>query len=148
MNFSQEIDALFERDLKRLQVELDMYDHEDKLWIIHGEINNSAGNLMMHICGNLQHFVGAVLNDSKYERNRDFEFSGKLSKGEILEQIKKTKEVVATSLSHIPADELSAPYPLQPFGYPMTKSQFLMHLYGHLNYHLGQVNYHRRLLEL
>ncbi len=147
MKLPSELSALFARDLDKLSEELNSYQNDEDLWIVKGEINNSAGNLFLHLCGNLQHFIGATLNKTGYERNREFEFSGKVSKEELVENIEETNEMLANYFERVSVDDMSDPYPLQPFGYPMTKSQFILHLYGHLNYHMGQINYHRRLLE-
>ena len=68
---------LYIRDLDKLEVELSSYPDEKSIWTTSGSISNSAGNLCLHICGNLQHFIGAVLGKSGYERNREFEFSAK-----------------------------------------------------------------------
>lgn len=146
MKLPKELGALFERDLEKLLVELNSYEQEDDLWVVKEEIKNSSGNLMMHICGNLKHFIGATLDNTGYVRERDVEFSGRVSKSELSEGIGETKEVLSSYFERVSVDDMSDPYPLQPFGYPMTKSQFLIHLYGHLSYHMGQINYHRRLV--
>lgn len=146
MKLPEEFKKLFERDLLRLRDELDKYEDEERLWEKSGVIKNSAGNLIMHICGNLRHFIGATLNNDGYERNRPFEFEGKLPKDELLIWIDDTKKALVSYFERVSEADMYDPYPEQPFGYPMTKSQFLIHLYGHLNYHLGQINYHRRLL--
>ncbi len=147
MKLPSELKALFERDLDRLKIELNSYESEEDLWKIAGDIKNSAGNLILHICGNLKHFVGATLAKNGYERDREFEFSGTVTKEELTNNITETNEVLGAFFDAVSVDDMSDPYPLQPFGYPMTKSHFLLHLYGHLNWHLGQINYHRRLLE-
>ncbi len=146
MKLPSELNALFERDLEKLSEELNSYENEDDIWTVNGEIKNSAGNLFLHLCGNLKHFIGATLNKTGYERDRDFEFSGKVSRNDLVENIMETKEMLASYFERVSVDDMSDPYPLQPFGYPMTKSQFILHLYGHFNYHMGQINYHRRLL--
>ena len=147
MKLPSELSTLFERDLEKLNEELNSYESDDDLWTIKGEIKNSAGNLFLHLCGNLKHFIGATLNKTGYERDREFEFAGKVSKEDLVESIRETKEMLSAYFERVSVDDMSDPYPLQPFGYPMTKSQFILHLYGHLNYHMGQINYHRRLLE-
>ncbi len=125
---------------------MDAYSDENALWIKKEGINNSSGNLFMHLCGNLQHFIGAVLAKSGYERKRDFEFNGRMTVSEILEEIETTKRILSDFFDKAQATDLDAVYPLQPFDYPMTVRYFLNHLLGHLNYHLGQINYHRRIL--
>jgi len=141
-----EFKKLFLRDLDKVADECAGYVEEKNLWIKVDGINNTAGNLMMHICGNLQHFVGAVLDATGYERQRDFEFNGKLTQKEIQHEIETTKHVIGSFFDNASEGLLSQDYPLIPFGYTMTVRYFLMHLQGHLNYHLGQINYHRRIL--
>ena len=71
------LSQLFLRDLDKLKTEITSFKDEKKIWEISGDIKNSAGNLCLHLCGNLQHFIGAVLGNSGYVRNRDAEFSRK-----------------------------------------------------------------------
>lgn len=65
------------RDLQKLATEVSAFKYEENLWKTDIDIKNSAGNLSLHVCGNLQHFIGAVLGNSGYIRNRDAEFSQK-----------------------------------------------------------------------
>ena len=139
---------LFERDLKKLTSELEMYKNEENLWKISGEISNSAGTLALHLVGNLNHFIGAVMGKTGYTRNREAEFSLRnVPRIKLLEEISSTINIIKNTLSEFPEDRFSNNYPIEVFGKPMTYEYFMMHLQGHLNYHLGQVNYHRRLLD-
>jgi len=139
---------LFLRDLEKLKTEITSYKDEKKMWQIEGEVKNSAGNLCLHICGNLQHFVGAVLGNSGYERKRDLEFSKKnIPVDEMVEEIDKTLQVVEQTLSQLKEEKLDETFPINVFGYEMTTGFFLTHLTTHLSYHLGQINYQRRLLD-
>jgi hypothetical protein len=138
---------VFERDLKKLETEIRQYRDDPSLWKVEGEINNSAGNLCLHLCGNLQHYIGALLGSTGYQRNRSLEFSAKgLSKKELLEEIDRTKHAVITTLKKLGANLLDQLYPEEVLGYPMTTVFFIIHLFGHFGYHLGQINYHRRLI--
>jgi len=143
---SNTLAQLFRRDLEKLREEVSLYATEGKLWIIENEISNSAGNLSYHITGNLQYFVGTMLGDTDYERDREFEFKGKVSRDVLLSEIDIAEKIVAKTLTQLTPEDLEKPYPLKVFGDEMTTEYFLTHLYGHLNYHLGQINYHRRLL--
>ena len=136
------------RELDKLTNEISLFKSEQNIWVIGKGISNSAGNLTLHICGNLQHFIGNVLGNTNYIRNRDFEFSAKnISRDKLIGEIITTKEAVAATLTKLAENELQEEYPLEVLGYKMTKQYFLIHLFGHLNYHLGQINYHRRLLD-
>jgi len=139
---------LFDRDLNKLKDEISAYKDEKKLWIISGEVKNSGGNLCLHICGNLQHFIGATIGNSGYVRNRDAEFGTKdTPKSELLKEIDKTIAAVEKALNELKEEKLNEIFPINVFGYEMTTEFFLVHLISHLSYHLGQVNYHRRLLD-
>jgi uncharacterized damage-inducible protein DinB len=139
---------LFQRDLEKLKTEITSYKDEKKMWEVTGEISNSAGNLCLHICGNLQHFIGSVLGISGYKRDRDSEFSRKnIPVDEIIKKIDHTIFTVNKTLNDLDVNKLDEIYPINVFGKEMTIGFFLAHLTTHLNYHLGQINYHRRLLD-
>lgn len=143
---TQHLIPLFERELDKLNEEINLYPSEEKLWQIPGGISNSGGNLCLHILGNLQHFVGAILGNSGYVRNRDAEFKLKnIPRQKLIEEIKVTKTVVTDTLEQLSKKELEAEFPIQLNGETFTTEFFLIGLLGHLNYHIGQINYHRRL---
>ena len=145
--FIYSIQTIFERDLKRLEEEISLYPSEETLWMIAGTIKNPAGNLCLHLCGNLQHYIGAVLGGSNYIRNRDREFAARhVSREALISEIPKTKVAVRSALEQLDPKKLDDTYPEQVFSYSMTTSYFLIHLASHLGYHLGQINYLRRLL--
>jgi hypothetical protein len=138
---------LFERDLDNLSKEIAAYSDEAVLWQIAGNISNSSGNLTLHLMGNLRTYIGKNLGNIPYERNRPAEFSLKnIPKIELLAAIDETRSIIVNTLEQLSAQELINTYPEEVLGYPMTTQYFLIHLQGHLQYHLGQINYHRRLL--
>lgn len=139
--------ALFARDLKRLTNEIDGYADETLLWQTAPGITNSAGNLCLHLLGNLNYYVGTMLGQTGYVRDRDHEFAAKgIPKAELLAGIAALELLINKALLAITDAQLGEPYPIEVLGYPMTNHYFLTHLSGHLTYHLGQINYHRRLL--
>lgn len=140
------LSTVFEKDLIRLKAEIEAYNDEEKLWIKAEGINNSAGNLCLHILGNLNNYVGAILGKTGYVRNRPSEFSEKTSKEFLIKSLDETTEMVKKVISDLDAQQLDQTYPDNVFGYEMKTDFFLIHLVGHLNYHLGQINYHRRIL--
>jgi uncharacterized damage-inducible protein DinB len=138
---------LLERDLNKLAEELKAYAEEDKIWLVQNGISNSAGNLTLHLIGNLNHFIGATLGNTGYVRNRDSEFSSKnIPRAELLASLEKTKSVVKTTLSQLKEEDLENTFPVKIQDKEITTGHMLTHLATHLAYHLGQVNYHRRLL--
>lgn len=144
----EELNQLFQRDLAKLEKELLSYSDEESLWLVDQQISNSAGNLALHLIGNLRHFVGLNLGGFAYERNREREFDAKGEPREgIIQELQEVKKIVEKSLLNFPEERLSDASVHAFFGYPMSIGYFLIHLYGHFNYHLGQINYHRRMLD-
>src|SRR5690606_29654214 len=143
----QEFIFLFERDIEKLKLEICAYSKEENLWKSDHNITNSAGNLCLHLVGNMSHFVGKEMGGFDYVRDREFEFDGKnVPKAELIAMVEKLQEVITSSLEGMDESMLARDYPLEVFGAKMTHSYFLIHLFGHFSYHLGQINYHRRLL--
>lgn len=146
-HFLESTSNILLRDLDKLEKEISLYPTLNSLWEIQGDIKNSGGNLCLHLCGNLQHFIGAVLGNSGYVRNREKEFSlTGLSAKDLVREIITTKEAVKYALAKVDPSLLDKNYPIPVFEEPMTTMYFLIHLTAHLEYHLGQVNYHRRLV--
>lgn len=139
---------IFERDLNKLKDEINLYTNEADLWKTEKQISNSAGNLALHLIGNLNHFVGATLGESGFVRNRDEEFTSKNeSREKLLSEIDKTIETVKSSLQNLSDEDLAGNFPVEKHGETKKMDFMLLHLLTHLNYHLGQINYHRRLIQ-
>ncbi|ROH98987.1 MULTISPECIES: DinB family protein [unclassified Chryseobacterium] len=146
---TESLRSLYNRDLSKLKTEIEAYQNEENLWKIDKNIANSAGNLCLHLVGNLNHFIGKELGNTDYVRQRDLEFSLKnIPKIELIEKVQATITTVDAILNRLSEEDLKKEYPLEPLGYKMTTDYFLIHLIAHLDYHLGQINYHRRLLDL
>ncbi|MDI1242338.1 MAG: DinB family protein, partial [bacterium] len=122
--------------------EVQFYSNGEDLWKTTGGISNSGGNLCLHICGNLEHFFGAVLAKSGYIRERDAELSNTdVPRDQLLAGVDAARHSVLSTLAGLTEQDLDSPYPLEVFGHSMTTGYFLTHLATHLNYHLGQINY-------
>ncbi len=146
---TENLALLFERDILKLKVEINAYRNETTLWINANGINNSGGNLCLHLLGNLQYYIGSVLGHSGYVRNRPEEFSQKnIPVIEMNKTIDQTIGIITNAIRTIPAGILENDYPEKVLENTMTIEYFLLHLLAHLNYHLGQINYHRRLLDV
>ena len=145
---NETLKSLFNRDLNKLQVEIESYQKESNIWLVAEGISNSAGNLCLHLVGNINGFIGAQVGKTGYIRQRDLEFSLKdVPRVELIKKIEDTIVVVDSVLDTITAEQFETIYPIEVFGHPMTTEYFLVHLAMHLDYHLGQINYHRRLLD-
>ena len=145
---TENLARLFERDILKLKTEISLYTDENKLWLTVPGISNSAGNLCLHLLGNLQHYIGGILGHTGYIRNRPEEFSQKnIPAVELTAKLEMVAILIPKTLRALPVDILETEYPEMVFDYTMTVEYFLIHLLAHLNYHLGQINYHRRMIE-
>jgi uncharacterized damage-inducible protein DinB len=139
---------LFQRDIQKLHHEIELYKDESKIWEILDGTSNSGGNLTLHLVGNLNTYIGKNLGNTGYIRNREAEFSSKnIPKETLLKAILDVKDVVSNVLQNLTDKQMKGIYAEEVLGYEMTTEYFLIHLHGHLTYHTGQINYHRRLIE-
>jgi len=146
--FLDTVIKLFKRDLNKLKTEIESYNREESLWLVDKQVSNCAGNLCLHIIGNLNAYIGANLGNTGYIRQRDLEFSLKdVPSTELLGQIDAVMIVVEDTLNTLTVDDLKKEYTQRVFEEKTTTGYFLVHLTSHLAYHLGQINYHRRLLD-
>ena len=141
--------AIMGRDLDALAAGIEAYPDDASLWRVSGNIINSGGTLALHVVGNLSHFVGAVLGGTGYVRDREAEFGDRdVSRAEILARIAACRDEVVSIVEGLDDDLLAGPYPgtLPPHLAGTTTRRFLLHLSGHLMWHRGQLDYHRRIL--
>ena len=143
----QTLRHLFTEELDRLHLEIELYHNEQSLWYVETGISNSGGNLCLHLIGNLNTYIGKELGKTSYVRHRDLEFSLKdVPKDTLLSKIAETKSVVEFSLGRLSEADLLKPYPILWTIEETTTEHLLLHLLAHLGYHVGQINYHRRLV--
>ncbi len=141
----QEFQSLYDRELDQVIDNLQALP-EDKIWKSPEGVSNSCGVLAQHIVGNLNHFIGKGMGNTDYVRRRDREFTNTgVSKEELISDIKELKKVLRDVLKNLKDAELDREFALE-FPSQATNRKMLVHLYGHLNYHLGQLNYLRRIL--
>lgn len=139
--------AIFARDLRALRREIEAYPEERDLWRVPPGITNPGGNLALHLAGNLQYFVGTVLGGTGYVRDRDAEFARRdVPRAELLRQVDAAIAAVTKTMARLREQDLANPYPQPVGGVTLSTGDFLLHLAAHFTYHLGQVDYHRRLL--
>ncbi len=142
-----DVRQLMTRELEAFAREVELFPDDDALWRNVPGVANSAGNLALHVCGNLKHFVGGVLGGSGYVRNREAEFATRSGRREdVARQVRETAGVVSAVLSRLPRGVLEAPYPEAHDGVRLRCDTFLLHLCAHLAFHLGQAGYLRRAL--
>ena len=140
---------LFQRDIIKLYQEIELYRDESKIWKTLDGTNNSGGNIALHLIGNLNTYFGKDLGNLDYVRNREAEFLDKnISKVILLKSIEQVNQVVSQVLENLTYKQMKDIYPENVLGYEMTTEYFLIHIHGHLTYHTGQINYHRRFFSL
>lgn len=136
------------RDIDKLKKEIEAYKNPKNIWIIDKDILNSAGNLCLHLISSLNYFIGATLGNTGYVRNRDEEFTIKdIPSGELINKINDTINVVNETLNNLKDEELKEDFPILFANQKISTGNMLINVVTHLNYHLGQINYHRRLLD-
>ena len=143
---SSELAALFARDLQRLVQELTAFPTTESLWKTAPGVTNAAGTLALHLEGNLLEYIGRQVGGVDYRRDRPREFSSRgVEQQELIARIEAVRGLVPRVIAGLSEQQLTAIYPEQVLGTPITTRQFLIHLSGHLNYHLGQIDYLRRM---
>lgn len=141
--------TLYTRDIKKLKEEIKSYKDESTLWKIEKGIHNSGGTLCLHIIGNLKTYIGNGLANDEYTRDRDFEFSGKnVDRLKLYKELDETIAIVKRGLNNLTEQQLQDDFPIKIWKEEKGMLFTLLHLHSHLNYHLGQINYHRRMLDL
>ena len=140
------IGTMMLRELVTLRKEIEAYPSDESLWRVAPGITNSGGTLALHLAGNLQHFIGAVLGGSGYVRDREAEFSARgLSRSEVLNRIDQATAALSQTFRSLTDEVLGRRYPARVGKVRLSTGDFLVHLEGHLAYHLGQIDYHRRM---
>ena len=146
MSTTSDLASLFSRDLTRLRKQIEAFPNDEALWQPLPGVINSAGNLALHIEGNLREYVGRRLGKLPYNRNRELEFSLRgMSRDEVGARIAELRSIPSV-IQELSSEQLEMEYPEVVLEVATTTQEFLIHLYGHLNWHLGQIDYLRRIL--
>ena len=147
MSTAKDLASLFRRDLARLGKQIESFPNDEAIWQTLPGVTNAAGNLALHLEGNLREYVGRQLGQIPYNRNRPLEFSAQgLSRHELTTRLMEVRHSIPAVIENLTAGQMEAEYPEVVLNAAMSTREFLIHLYGHLNWHLGQVDYLRRIL--
>jgi len=147
MGITSDLASLFGRDLAKLIQQIEAFPTDEALWQTLPGVTNAAGNLALHIEGNLREFVGRQLGNLPYERKRELEFSSKgQSRDELSKRLAEVRRSIPPIIKELSAEQMQMEYPEVVLGAATSTQEFLIHLYGHLNWHLGQIDYLRRIL--
>ena len=143
-----DIHFFYQRDIQRIIDEIALFKDEANIWKICGSTKNSAGNLVLHLIGGLNYLIGTNLFHTGYVRNRDAEFTTKgIEKEQLMEQLKELNSMIGKAISSLTEEKLDSSFPIFFDKENATVNYVLIQLLLHLNYHLGQINYLRRILE-
>ena len=139
--------AILDRDLQALGRQVEAYPDDDALWQLPEGAPNSTGTLVLHLTGNLQHFLGARLGGTGYVRDRPAEFSARgVGRAALLAQVEAARGAVRAAAKQIDDAAVRQDFPEVVGGVRVTVGEYLIHLVSHFTYHLGQVDYHRRII--
>lgn len=145
--FTDHLKTVITRELRSLAREIQAYPNDASVWRTFPGVANSAGTLTLHLAGNIQHYIGAKLGGTSYQRDRPAEFARRdVPRGELLEEIERAIAATEATLSRLSEGELAADFPEAVRGRIIRTDEFLLHVATHLGWHLGQVDYHRRLV--
>lgn len=146
--FSEWLLEMLVNDLTKLKDEINLYKDEKDIWLTRGEIKNTAGNLCLHLLGNINYMFGNLIGHIAYQRDREREFTDKnISRADLNNRIDATIEVVKKSLPKLTDEGIYEKFPAALGGKERATGFTLIFFTNHFNYHLGQINYHRRLIE-
>lgn len=138
----------YERDIRKLIDEVNLFKNEENLWKTEGSVKNSCGNLVLHITGGLNYLIGTTLAKTGYVRDRDQEFLRKgIERKELLAGLEALIPMISKTLNNLDQSKLESEFPIFFDKAGSSTNYVLIQLLAHLNYHLGQVNYLRRVLE-
>lgn len=147
MTINRSLAPLFRRDLTRLGQQVEAFPGDDVLWQTTPHFTNPPGNLVLHLEGNLREYVGRQLGNVPYVRDRPAEFSTRgVSKQELTERVAELRQLIPSVVEKLSPEEMQKDYPEVVLELAMSTAAFLIHLYGHLSWHLGQIDSQRRAL--
>lgn len=147
MPIATDLARLFRRDITRLGQHLEAFPTEESVWQLLPGVMNSGGNLALHLEGNLREYIGRQLGRIVYKRERPLEFSSRgIAKSELVRRIGEVREIIPAVIESLTPEQMEEQFPEVIQGVPMSTQQFLVHLFGHLNWHLGEMDYLRRIL--
>ena len=147
MTMRSVVQTIILRELGAVRRSVEVYPDEASLWAERPGLPNSGGTLTLHLVGNLQHYIGAVLGQSGYRRDRDAEFARRdVPRSVLLDEIDAAQAAVERGFGALTEEALAEPYPEPVAGRAVATGDYLVHLAAHLAYHLGQLDYHRRVV--
>lgn len=117
---------------------------EEEIWWRPNPASNSAGNLVLHLCGNVRQWIISGLGGAPDKRQRDLEFSdGPVARRELVTRLRRTVRDAFRVLVKLSDDSLARTYSIQ--GYHVSGLDAVFHVTEHFGYHTGQIIYITKL---
>lgn len=143
----EELKAFLLRDIASVERELDLYPDEESIWKNLPGLPNSGGNLILHLAGGTQYFFGSALASTGYLRNREAEFSKKdIPRSDLTKELHDARQAVLAGFATMTEEKLEQPFPARITDTDLSARLTILQLVTHLAYHLGQLDYHRRMV--
>lgn len=144
---TSDLTLMLTRELDGIAREIEAFPDDTTIWQVAPGVTNSAGNLALHIAGNMLHFIGTLLGNTGYVRDRDREFSQRSgTKRELLEELARARAVVQRVLPSVPPESLETTLTTHSMPGPVRAQRLLLHMCAHAGFHLGQIGYLRRIV--
>lgn len=128
----------FRRRVQRLSEQLD----EEKFWTNPYTYGNSVGTLVLHLTGNLSHFIGTHIAGTGYVRQRDLEFSSRLvgQKAEVLQKLDDAIDLVIKTVNEQSDDDWAREYVVEGVE-ERDRFGIFLRCTAHFHHHIGQMIY-------
>jgi uncharacterized damage-inducible protein DinB len=118
---------------------------EEEIWWRPNSASNSAGNLVLHLCGNVRQWIISGLGGEEDKRERDREFAEQrpIPRQVLATRLRRTVRDACRVLERLSEDSLSRKYEIQ--GFHVTGLDAAFHVTEHFGYHTGQIIYITKL---
>jgi hypothetical protein len=141
----ENLQTIYLREVTTLQREIELYPDEESVWKELPGLPNSAGNLILHVAGSLQHFFGATLGNTLYVRDREAEFTKRdIPRSKLKKELEAARAGIKAGFAKLTEARLGQPFPVKFSDAELSTQLTLLQFLSHLAYHLGQIDYHRR----
>lgn len=130
-------------DFRSRAITLSMAIPEEQFWTRPFPFGNSMGNLILHLNGNLAYYIGAILEDSGYTRDRENEFCREqsMSRESALRKFSLTVDEVLKSLESQNESDWSAEYTAEGVDDVHDRFSIFLRCSVHFHHHIGQMIY-------
>ena len=119
----------------------------EQLWARPYPYGNSIGNLILHLTGNLNYYIGSQISGSGYVRHRDLEFSDTgQPKETLLKDFDQAIEIVVATIAKQSDEDWAAPFSAPTLPECKTRYATIFNCAAHAYHHVGQIIYLQREL--